>query len=346
MPNRVMPKWILLVMMLLASSGAAFLRPALAQETPAAVTGENQPAAGQAATDENPATGQAEGAAPVTTLDNAVEPDMVPTGSEGPSAIEDGEASAANPTLPHDLSPLGMFLAADIVVKGVMIGLALASVATWAILVAKVFEIAGAKHRIKRAVKLLTAATVLRDVRDELGQRKGPAGLMVTAAGEELAKSEATLDIVPTQGVKERVASRLGRIEAGAGKKIAGGTGILATIGSISPFVGLFGTVWGIMNSFIGISQAQTTNLAIVAPGIAEALLATAIGLVAAIPAVVIYNYFARSISGYRLLLADASAAVERLVSRDLDFRAARRQGGRKQEMQSHQADAAIARIG
>ena len=99
------------------------------------------------------------------------------------------------------------------------------------------------------------------------------------------------------------------------------GTGVLATIGSTAPFVGLFGTVWGIMNAFIGISEAQTTNLAVVAPGIAEALLATAIGLVAAIPAVVTYNVFARSIAGHRAMLADASAAVERLVSRDLDFR-------------------------
>ena len=121
-------------------------------------------------------------------------------------------------------------------------------------------------------------------------------------------------------GLKERVASRLSRIEAQAGRRMSRGTGVLATIGSTAPFVGLFGTVWGIMNSFIGISESQTTNLAIVAPGIAEALLATAIGLVAAIPAVVIYNVFARSITGYRQLLADASAGVERLVSRDVDF--------------------------
>ena len=97
----------------------------------------------------------------------------------------------------------------------------------------------------------------------------------------------------------------------------------LASIGATAPFVGLFGTVWGIMNSFIGISKAQTTNLAVVAPGIAEALLATALGLVAAIPAVVIYNIFARSIAGYRAQLGDASAAVLRLVSRDLDRNAA-----------------------
>ncbi len=134
--------------------------------------------------------------------------------------------------------------------------------------------------------------------------------------------SERALDHVDGAGLKERVSSRLVRIEAQAGRRMSRGTGVLATIGSTAPFVGLFGTVWGIMNSFIGISEAQTTNLAVVAPGIAEALLATALGLVAAIPAVVIYNVFARSITGYRQLLADASAGVERLISRDLDFRA------------------------
>jgi biopolymer transport protein ExbB len=97
------------------------------------------------------------------------------------------------------------------------------------------------------------------------------------------------------------------------------GTGVLASIGATAPFVGLFGTVWGIMNSFIGISRAHTTNLAVVAPGIAEALLATALGLVAAIPAVVMYNLLARWTAGYRAQHADASAAVLRLVSRDLD---------------------------
>jgi biopolymer transport protein ExbB len=120
-------------------------------------------------------------------------------------------------------------------------------------------------------------------------------------------------------GIKERVASRMQRLETAAGRSIIRGTGVLATIGSTAPFVGLFGTVWGIMNSFIGISKAQTTNLAVVAPGIAEALLATAIGLVAAIPAVIIYNQFSRWTAGYRVLVGDASAHVQRLVSRDLD---------------------------
>ena len=127
-----------------------------------------------------------------------------------------------------------------------------------------------------------------------------------------------------TEGLKERAASRLERIEAAAGRAMTRGTGILATIGATAPFVGLFGTVWGIMDAFIGISKAQTTNLAVVAPGIAEALLATALGLVAAIPAVVLYNLLARYTTGCRALIADAAASVLRLLSRDLEPREAR----------------------
>jgi biopolymer transport protein ExbB len=146
---------------------------------------------------------------------------------------------------------------------------------------------------------------------------RGPAAMLILAAGEELRWSQG----LPAEGVKERLAARLQRIEAAAARQINRGTGILASIGATAPFVGLFGTVWGIMDSFIGISKSQTTNLAVVAPGIAEALLATAIGLVAAIPAVIIYNLFARAIGGYRGLLGDAAAEVLRLVSRDLDRR-------------------------
>ncbi|MEY9781419.1 tonB-system energizer ExbB [Sinorhizobium fredii] len=254
----------------------------------------------------------------------------------------EGGAIAGAPILPHDLSPVGMFLAADVVVKSVMISLALASVVTWAIFLVKTLELAFAKSRMKRALRLLTAAKGLAEV--ELDRKAGAAGQMIAAAVDEITRSEAVLDQAPVAGVKERVASLLARIEIRAGKRMSAGTGILASIGSVGPFVGLFGTVWGIMNSFIGISKAQTTNLAIVAPGIAEALLATAIGLVAAIPAVVIYNYFARSVGGYKLILADAAAAVERLVSRDLDYRHVRKTQARRQD--GYGADASIARIG
>jgi biopolymer transport protein ExbB len=141
------------------------------------------------------------------------------------------------------------------------------------------------------------------------------ASLLRAAIGEIKLSS----DSVGEEGIKERAASRFSEISRAEARSIRQGMAVLATIGATSPFVGLFGTVWGIMNSFIGISKAQTTNLAVVAPGIAEALLATAIGLVAAIPAVIIYNHFARTTKGYLELVARGSGAVGRLLSRDLD---------------------------
>ena len=126
-------------------------------------------------------------------------------------------------------------------------------------------------------------------------------------------------DLRNKAGTRDRIASRLHEADTEAARAMRAGTSLLATVGATAPFVGLFGTVWGIMNSFIGIAQSHTTNLAVVAPGIAEALLATAVGLIAAIPAVILYNGLARSIQAYRALLRRASAEVMRLVSRDLD---------------------------
>jgi biopolymer transport protein ExbB len=242
------------------------------------------------------------------------------TASPGEPGTARAEAvgPVARADLPHDLSPWGMFLAADWVVKAVMIGLAFASVVTWTVALVKSLELAVAGRRLGRDRAALGAAEGLAPA---AALPLGPeAAALVGAAVEEVRLSPG----LPTEGVKERVASRLERVEAGVTRALRRGTGALATIGATAPFVGLFGTVWGIMNSFIGISEAQTTNLAVVAPGIAEALLATAIGLVAAIPAVVLYNHFARRIADRRQALADAAAAVLRLVSRDLDRRAAR----------------------
>ncbi|MCL6708479.1 tonB-system energizer ExbB [Pseudomonas sp. R2.Fl] len=223
--------------------------------------------------------------------------------------------------LPHDLSPVGMFLAADWVVKAVMTSLAFASLVTWTVWLAKSLQMAGARNRASGALKRIANASTLENAIEAIGKRRGIVPAMLHAARQELRHSDAAIEHAGPDGVKERVASALSRLEIRAGRGMSKGTGVLATIGSTAPFVGLFGTVWGIMNSFIGISESNTTNLAVVAPGIAEALLATAIGLVAAIPAVIIYNVFARSITGYRQLLGDAAAQVERLVSRDLDFR-------------------------
>jgi biopolymer transport protein ExbB len=212
--------------------------------------------------------------------------------------------------LPRDLSVWGMFVSADWLVQAVMVGLVVASVVTWTVFVAKSLEIASAMLRQRQVLGAVDEAASL---------AAAPADELVAAARLELQASLAAAH--DREGIKERVASRLERLEAAAGRTMLKGTGVLATIGATAPFVGLFGTVWGIMNSFIGISRSQTTNLAVVAPGIAEALLATALGLAAAIPAVVIYNHFARRIAAYRALVGDTSAAILRLVSRDLGSR-------------------------
>jgi biopolymer transport protein ExbB len=222
----------------------------------------------------------------------------------------------ANATLPRDLSVRGMFLSADPVVKAVMIGLLFASVVTWTVWLAKSIEIFLAKRRLRLASNKLAGVRSTIEGVEQLADVQGEVGQFLDAAATELKSSSGLPD---AEGIKERVASRLDRIEAGYARRILRGTGVLATIGATAPFVGLFGTVWGIMDSFIGISKSHTTNLAVVAPGIAEALLATALGLAAAIPAVVIYNMFARWIAGYRAGLGDAAAEVLRLVSRDVE---------------------------
>src|SRR5437763_6782119 len=243
--------------------------------------------------------------------------------AQGTTAPESNPAAppgAASAQLPRDLSPWGMFLSADIVVKAVMIGLAFASFVTWTIALAKALEILAAKRRLRRELASLARTRSIVEAGGQFAKRRGLAPLMHAAMIELHLSAEA----VDKDGIKERVASRLERIEASVGRHMTRGTGLLASIGATAPFVGLFGTVWGIMNSFIGISKSHATNLAIVAPGIAEALLATALGLAAAIPALVIYNLFSRQIAGYRALFSDAAAEVLRLVSRDLD-RAERR---------------------
>ncbi|OLB69435.1 MAG: tonB-system energizer ExbB [Alphaproteobacteria bacterium 13_2_20CM_2_64_7] len=231
-----------------------------------------------------------------------------------PALAQDDVVATA--TLPRDLSPWGMYLNADPVVKAVLIGLVFASIVTWTVWLAKSIEIFFAKRRVRTALNKLGGVRSALEGVEQLAGIKGEVAQFLDAAATELKASTGSTD---REGIKERIASRLERIEASYGRRILRGTGVLATIGATAPFVGLFGTVWGIMNSFIGISKSHTTNLAVVAPGIAEALLATALGLAAAIPAVVIYNVFARSIAGYRAALGDAAAAVLRLVSRDLD---------------------------
>jgi biopolymer transport protein ExbB len=240
----------------------------------------------------------------------SIAPVPAPSGAAGTPPLATMET-----TLPRDLTPLGMFTSADIIVKAVMLGLLFASLLTWTIWLVKTFELVSARRSLDRAQKVLASARSLAAVVRPASDASPHVAQLIQAVEGELRRS---LNLCDNDGIKERVTARFERIEAGVGRKMMRATGILATIGATAPFVGLFGTVWGIMNSFIGISKLHTTNLAVVAPGIAEALLATAFGLAAAIPAVVIYNMFARSIAHYRALYADASVEVLTLVSRDL----------------------------
>ncbi|CNM02836.1 tol-pal system-associated acyl-CoA thioesterase [Yersinia frederiksenii] len=221
--------------------------------------------------------------------------------------------------LAMDLSVWGMYQHADVVVKSVMIGLVLASIVTWTILFSKGTELYRARRRLRQEHEVIGAVTDL-DTASERAEVFAAdsisSQLLREAQNERLLSAESS----DNNGIKERTAFRLERRVAAIGRQMGKGNGFLATIGAISPFVGLFGTVWGIMNSFIGIAHSQTTNLAVVAPGIAEALLATALGLVAAIPAVVIYNIFARLIGSYRAQVGDVAAQVLLLLSRDLDL--------------------------
>jgi biopolymer transport protein ExbB len=246
-------------------------------------------------------------AAPTSAADGAAQP-------QGETAVPPA-VEVAPGLLPRDLTPWGMFMSADIIVKGVMIGLVFASVLTWTIWLAKTLELIGARRRLARAHEVLAAARSLAEAAQPASVASPQVGRLIAAVEGELRRSPDRRDI---EGIKERIAARFDRIEAGVGRQMLRSTGILATIGATAPFVGLFGTVWGIMNSFIGISKLHTTNLAVVAPGIAEALLATAFGLAAAIPAVVIYNMFSRSIAQYRALYADTSVEILTMVSRDL----------------------------
>ncbi|MBR0840048.1 tonB-system energizer ExbB [Bradyrhizobium liaoningense] len=219
--------------------------------------------------------------------------------------------------LPRNLSPWGMFVSADIVVKTVMVGLAVASLVTWTVWLAKTIELRRKGALALRRTRALEGNMTLAQASARAGDAHDAVAQLIQSCAREAELSGGVLD----DGLQERIALRLERVEAAMSRQIARGTGVLATIGAIAPFVGLFGTVWGIMNSFIGISESHTTSLAVVAPGIAEALLATALGLVAAIPAVVIYNHLVRGIANYRALLGDASAQLMLLVSRQRDHR-------------------------
>jgi len=303
----------LAVAAMLAAAWLASPVSAQTQTTPAQPT--VQPSAAAPATAAPVAPAPAAPAAPPA----AAPAETAPAAQASPSATAPSpaksEAAAVAPAM-KELSPWVMFMSADVIVKAVMIGLAFASLMTWTVLIAKSIELSVASAKLRSALKKIAEVRSLAEAQMALGAKEGVLPSFLAAA---LREARMSAGLASDAGIKERAASSFSEIVRAEARRIRVGMGVLATIGSTSPFVGLFGTVWGIMNSFIGISKSQTTNLAVVAPGIAEALLATAIGLVAAIPAVIIYNHFSRVTKSYLELVNRASGAAGRLLSRDLD---------------------------
>lgn len=213
-----------------------------------------------------------------------------------------------------------MFIQADLVVKSVMVFLVLMSLLSWAILFEKLLTFGSARRRNKEFLRVFRAGDS-----SELEQQANDSALgrMWHSAQAELRHFGQhrgnTVSADQINRLLQRMALTSSIVQERDLARLGGMMGVLATIGATAPFIGLFGTVWGILNSFAGIATAKSASLAIVAPGIAEALLATALGLFAAIPAVMIFNKFARDINGFVGTLDNFSAELLASVSRQLD---------------------------
>jgi len=263
-----------------------------------------------------PAPATTEAAAPAG--DAAAPPAATPPAEAAPAAEEGAKKS-------HSLTPVGMFLAAGAVVKVVMIGLILASIFSWVLLITKMFEFGALNKQSDKFLEAFRGARSIADIA-RIGSSEefegNPMADMAAAAAQEVELSrQAGLAVggEHRDSTISRATYAINAVQASLVKRLSGGMVFLASVGSAGPFIGLFGTVYGIMTSFIGIANTNTTNLAVVAPGIAEALLATGIGLFAAIPAVVFYNYFQTRISGYGTRSEGFVAELMNAISRQLD---------------------------
>ncbi len=219
----------------------------------------------------------------------------------------------------HDmLSPISLFLQADLVVKTVMIGLVLASIWTWAIVIGhglRLARIAKASEAFEAEVK---KAANIDQLYDGPGRQDLPSARVFSAGVAEWRRSTDG-KTVDREGTRARLATAMGSAAAGEIDRLGDRLNILATIGSVGPFVGLFGTVWGIMRAFTDISASQNTSLGVVAPGIAEALFATALGLFAAIPAVIAYNRLTHRLNKLEARLGRFADSFHATLSRALE---------------------------
>jgi len=264
--------------------------------------------------------------APATTEAAAPAGDAAATPAAAPAEAAPPAEAAGEPTKEsHSLTPVGMFLAAGVVVKVVMIGLILASVFSWVLLITKILEFGALNKQSDKFLEAFRGARSIADIA-RIGSSEefegNPMADMAAAAAQEVELSrQAGLAVggEHRDSTISRATYAISAVQASLVKRLSGGMVFLASVGSAGPFIGLFGTVYGIMTSFIGIANTNTTNLAVVAPGIAEALLATGIGLFAAIPAVIFYNYFQTRISGYGTRSEGFVAELMNAISRQLD---------------------------
>jgi biopolymer transport protein ExbB len=244
-----------------------------------------------------------------------------------PAAASSAPAEAAPTQIKNagKLTPIQMFLDAEPVVKVVMIGLLLCSVLTWTMLVTKLLEFRSLNKTSDSFLEAFRGARSISDMARIATSEEfegNPMADMAAAAAQEVELSrQAGLAVggEHRDSTIGRAASAVSAVQSGLAKRLSAGMTFLASVGSSGPFIGLFGTVYGIMNSFIGIANTNTTNLAVVAPGIAEALLATGIGLFAAIPSVITYNYFQTRISAYGTRSEGFVAELMNAISRQLD---------------------------
>ena len=268
-----------------------------------------------------PAFAQTAAPAPAAASDATAASDVAASG------LSNGGAVAAPTQIKNagKLTPIQMFLDAEPVVKVVMIGLLLCSMMSWTLLVTKIFEFGSLNRASDRFLEAFRGARSIADIAkiSTAEEHEGnPMADMAAAASTEVEVSrQAGLQVTGAHrdSTITRASSAVNAVQAGLAKRLSAGMQFLASVGSSGPFIGLFGTVYGIMNSFIGIANTNTTNLAVVAPGIAEALLATGIGLFAAIPSVIFYNFFQTRISAYGTRTEGFVAELMNAISRQLD---------------------------
>ena len=227
------------------------------------------------------------------------------------------------PSAAHDLSVWGLFMQADWIVKSVMLFLIFASIWSWAIIFDKIIRIRRLREQARQFEEAFWSGGSLEDLYDRISNRPAdPMSSIFVAAMREWRRSAAK-GLLASEHLRENLQDRIERVmNITLGREmdqIERYMGYLASVGSAAPFIGLFGTVWGIMNSFAAIAGSKNTTLAVVAPGIAEALFATALGLVAAIPAVLAYNKLSGDINRYANRLEAFAGEFGAILSRQLE---------------------------